>query len=199
MGEWVVFDYGGVLCADPVAGDRAVLCAAAGVADDAGFWARYWQWREPYDRGVLSDREYWGQVLGRPVTAEEVEAIDVADVGAWSRPYEGTLDLLPRLRTRGVGLALLSNAPVSMAAAVDRMGWTELVPHRFFSCRLGITKPHPDAYKAVLAQLQADPAEVTFVDDRPVNVAGAEQVGIRGLLFTDPATLAADLDLRGDA
>ncbi|HEX8758922.1 MAG TPA: hypothetical protein VF734_02875 [Pseudonocardiaceae bacterium] len=32
---------------------------------------------------------------------------------------------------------------------------------------------------------------VTFVDDRPENVVAA--VGMRALLFTDPATLAADL------
>jgi hypothetical protein len=44
----------------------------------------------------------------------------------------------------------------------------------------------------------ARPEDVSFVDDRPANVPGAA-VGMRALLCTDPATLAADLDLQGEA
>jgi putative hydrolase of the HAD superfamily len=69
----------------------------------------------------------------------------------------------------------------------------QVVPRRFYSCRLRATKPDPVAYTEVLAELGADPAEVTFVDDRPANVAGAAAVGLRAVLFTDPTTLAADL------
>jgi FMN phosphatase YigB (HAD superfamily) len=45
----------------------------------------------------------------------------------------------------------------------------------------------------------ARPEDVSFVDDRPPNVPGAAAVGMRALLCTDPATLAADLDLQGEA
>ena len=51
----------------------------------------------------------------------------------------------------------------------------------------------------MLTALGARPQDVTFVDDRPPNVTAAAEVGLRALLFTDPATLAADLDLQGDA
>ena len=204
MGEWVLFDYGGVLCTEPSPADRRMLLGAVGLdPDDAAveerFWAAFWRLREPYDRGALEPADYWARVLERPVGPDELAAIDAADVLAWSRPYEGTLALLPRLAARGTGLALLSNAPLSMAAAIDAMSWTDLVPRRFYSSRLRATKPDPAAYGKVLAELAAEPDQVTFVDDRPANVAGAEAVGLRALLFTDPATLAADLDLRGDA
>jgi putative hydrolase of the HAD superfamily len=129
----------------------------------------------------------------------DVAALDRADVATWSHPYEPTLRLAERLAARGTGLALLSNAPLSLAAAVDRMSWTDLVTHRFFSCRIGATKPDPAAYRAVLDRIGAAPAHVTFVDDRPANVAGAEAVGIRGVLFTGPAALAAELDLQGES
>jgi len=79
------------------------------------------------------------------------------------------------------------------ADAVDELSWMQVVPRRFYSCRLRATKPEPAAYGGVLAELGAGPAEVTFVDDRPANVAGAAVVGMRALLFTDPTTLAADL------
>ncbi len=152
MGEWVVFDYGGVLCRDRSEADRRGLAELAGVADVAG----------------------------------------------WSHPYEATLQIAARLAEDGTKLALLSNCPPPMADAIDTMSWTDLIPQRFYSCRLGTIKPDPATYTAVLAEIRARPADVTFVDDRPVNVAGARAVGMRALLFTDPAVLAADLDLQED-
>jgi len=201
VAEWVVFDYGGVLCTDQPADDRRALAVAAGVdPDDAGavrrFWAGYWRHRDAYDRAELDSPAYWTAVLG--AEPDDVAAVDRADVTTWSHPYERTLALVPRLADRGTGVALLSNAPAALAAAVDRMSWTDLVPHRFFSCRLRASKPDPAIYRAVLDRLDARPEQVTFVDDRPANVAGAEAVGIRGLLFTDPTVLAAELDLQGE-
>lgn len=197
MGEWVVFDYGGVLCTDQPAQDRAALLRAAGVGDPGPFWVRYWELRRPYDRGDLDAAGYWTGLLGRDLDDTAVTALEAVDVASWSHPYEATLRLVEAL-AGSTGLALLSNCPPSMAAVIDGLSWTDLVPHRFYSCRLGELKPHPDVYRAVLAGLGAEPAEVTFVDDRPVNVAGAAAVGMRALLFTDPATLAGDLHLEGD-
>lgn len=199
VGDWVVFDYGGVLCTDQPEADRRAVAAAAGVdphdAVAAGrFREAYWAHRGEYDRGSLTPGAYWTAVLGRPPA--DVDAVEGADIASWSHPYEGTLALLDRLADRGTGLALLSNAPHSLAAVVDTLPWAARVPHRFYSSRLRANKPDPAAYGAVLARLGTDPARVTFVDDRPANVAGAQAVGMRALLFTDPATLAADLDLQ---
>lgn len=195
MGEWVVFDYGGVLCADQTVDDRAALVGAARPADIERFWRLYWELREPYDRGTLGSPAYWSELVGREVP--DADALDGIDVASWSRPYDETLRLVDAL-TGTTGLALLSNCPPPMATAIDAMTWTDRIPRRFYSCRLGVTKPDPAVYRLVLAELAAEPGDVTFVDDRPVNVAAARALGLRGLLFTDPATLAADLDLQGD-
>jgi putative hydrolase of the HAD superfamily len=197
VGEWVLFDYGGVLCRDQSAEDRGAIEAAVGVVDVDRFWAAYWRLRRPYDEGTLSPADYWHQVTGR-APADRLDAIEAVDVASWSHPYEETLELVGRLARAGTRLALLSNCPAPMAAAIDEMSWTDLIPDRFYSCRLGLTKPDPAIYRKVLTALGAGPGDVTFVDDRPPNVAAAAQVGLRALLFTDPATLAADLDLQGD-
>jgi putative hydrolase of the HAD superfamily len=198
VGEWVLFDYGGVLCRDQSAGDKRALEAACGMDDPDASWAAYWRLRRPYDEGALTSADYWREVLGRDV-ADRIDAIEAVDVASWSHPYEETLELAGRLAARGARLALLSNCPPPMAVAIEQMSWTDLIPDRFYSCRLGLTKPDPAVYQKVLTALGARPAEVTFIDDRPPNVAGAAAAGLRALLFTDPATLAADLDLQGDA
>jgi putative hydrolase of the HAD superfamily len=199
VGEWVVFDYGGVLCREQSVADRRALVELAGTDDADRFWSAYWALRPPSDQGSMAAADYWPRVVGRDLTAAQIDAIEVADVAGWSHPYEQTLEIVTRLAKDGTKLALLSNCPPPMAAAIDRMSWTDRIPRRFYSCRLGMIKPDPAVYTAVLAAIGADPGDVTFVDDRAVNVAGARAAGMRGLLFTDPATLAADLDLQGDA
>jgi putative hydrolase of the HAD superfamily len=196
VGEWVLFDYGGVLCRDQPAEDRKALEAACGVIDADRFWTAYWQLRRPYDEGTLTPADYWREVTGLDMT-DRIDAIEAIDLASWSHPYEETLELAGTLAANGTRLALLSNCPPPMAAAIDGMSWTDLIPDRFYSCRLGLSKPDPAAYRAVLSALGAPPEHVTFVDDRPANVTGAAGVGLRALLFTDPATLAAEL--QGDA
>lgn len=193
MGDWVVFDYGGVLCRDQSEADRQALVTAARVPDAERFWRVYWDLRRPYDQGSIDPLDYWRQVAGRELDPDEVAGIETVDVAGWSRPYGETLEIARRLADGGARLALLSNCPEPMAVAIDAMSWTDLIPRRFYSCRLGVTKPDPAIFETVLAQLGAAPADVTLVDDRPDNVAGAAAAGLRALLFTDPATLAEDL------
>jgi putative hydrolase of the HAD superfamily len=198
VAAWVVFDYGTVLCTEQPAADRRALVEAAGLdPDDASavehFWAGYWRHRPAYDRAELDPAAYWALVLHRIPTQAELAAIDAADVAGWCHPRPASLAVAEALAEDGVDLALLSNAPTSLADAVDALPWMQVVPRRFYSCRLRATKPDPAAYGGVLAELGADPADVTFVDDRPANVAGAAAVGMRAVLFTGPTALAADL------
>jgi len=49
----------------------------------------------------------------------------------------------------------------------------------------------------VLKQLGTRPEETIFIDDKTINVEAAEAVGMRGLVFTTPAQLRADLIAQG--
>ncbi|MEP7006931.1 MAG: HAD family phosphatase [Sphingomonas bacterium] len=56
-----------------------------------------------------------------------------------------------------------------------------------------LVKPDAAIYRLALDRFGLKPDEALFVDDREDNVAGAEAVGIAGLLFTGAPTLRADL------
>ncbi|MGW6659380.1 HAD-IA family hydrolase [Rhodococcus sp. NPDC055024] len=45
---------------------------------------------------------------------------------------------------------------------------------------LGATKPDPAAFQAALKFLDARPQQTFYVDDNPINVLGARQLGSRG-------------------
>lgn len=46
-------------------------------------------------------------------------------------------------------------------------------------------KPDPAIYNLALARFELEPGEAVFVDDNAANVAGAEALGIRSVLFSD--------------
>lgn len=56
-----------------------------------------------------------------------------------------------------------------------------------FSAEEGVAKPGPEIYLRALARLGVTPAEAVFVDDFQPNIAGAQAVGMTGVLFTSPA------------
>ena len=55
-------------------------------------------------------------------------------------------------------------------------------------------KPGPRIYRILLERYGLRAEECIFIDDNPRNTAGAEAVGIRGLVFQDAAQLRRDLD-----
>ena len=58
-----------------------------------------------------------------------------------------------------------------------------------------ILKPDARLYRLLLDRYGLKAEECVFVDDNPANVAGAEAVGIKGILFKNEKQLRAELDL----
>jgi 2-haloacid dehalogenase len=56
-----------------------------------------------------------------------------------------------------------------------------------------LTKPDSAIYRLALDRFGLNPEEAVFVDDNAANVAGANAIGIHGLLFTGEPQLRADL------
>lgn len=48
-----------------------------------------------------------------------------------------------------------------------------------------LVKPDPAIYRLALARFGLEPHETVFIDDNSANVAGAQALGIRAVLFTD--------------
>jgi epoxide hydrolase-like predicted phosphatase len=139
--------------------------------------------------GVLSEpeiRQAYATALG--LSSAQTDEF-MADLWDW---YCGELDdemtsyarsLRPRYRT-----GVLSN---SMHGArrveEERFGFSEIFDVIVYSHEIGIVKPDPRAYRALLGQLGMPPDEVIFIDDKQANVDAACGLGMHGLLHTDTA------------
>jgi len=45
----------------------------------------------------------------------------------------------------------------------------------------------------MLREFSLNPAECIFIDDSPENISAAKELGIEGIVFTDPASLRQEL------
>jgi HAD superfamily hydrolase (TIGR01662 family) len=199
--EAVVFDWGGTLTPHHTVDLLDLWRAAArvlapGRVDEvaralAAAELRWWQ-----DVGASGRSGTTADLLaaaaadtGLDVDAAVHEAALDAHLDAWTPhtiTYPEAAPLFTALRERGIRIGLLSNThwPSRWHEHwLARDGVLELIDARVYTSDLPHTKPHPEAFRAVLAELDASPERSVFVGDRPVDdISGAKAVGMRAVL-----------------
>nr|BFE59104.1 HAD family phosphatase [Dactylosporangium thailandense] len=182
MPDVILFDLFGVIARHQSQAGRDTLVEIAGLPE-ADFWQSYWHQRVAYDAGHVTGAEYWRRVSG--FTEERIAALIEADIASWSEVDEEMVGLLERAAAAGVRLALLSNIPEELAAHYERhhRRWLRHFELVAFSCRIGLAKPDPAAYRWCCRELGLAPDHLLFVDDRDENIAAAQRVGLHTHLF----------------
>lgn len=99
--------------------------------------------------------------------------------------FDDTRPALAELRAAGWSLVVVSNHVPELGSIVDGLGLSPLLDAVHTSARTGYEKPHPEAYRIGLGSFA--PESAWMVGDNPVaDVAGAEALGIRGVLVRRP-------------
>jgi putative hydrolase of the HAD superfamily len=197
MIQWLLVDYGETISTQLPADTVNDLAYLAGMQRDK-LLHRYWQARPAYDLGQ-PPATYWSHVLQRDPDdlAPVLDRLTRTDVHGWLHLNSLTLTtLLTHARRDGVRLAVLSNAPEPLAAAIERCDWSRHFTHRFYSCRLRRAKPDASAFTTVLTHLEADPRDVLFIDDKAANTLAAAELGMPTITFTSADTLGRELRLK---
>ena len=121
----------------------------------------------------------------------------------WAFPrtmIPGMEELVKRIKAAGYGVYLLSNASVGQPAY-----WNQLPVSRYFdgtlvSAFVKTVKPNPVIYRLFTEEFHLEEAECVFIDDAPINVAGAMACGWQGIVFRgDAARLERSLREMGVA
>lgn len=190
-GRTVVFDYGEVISRTPSPAARLRLEELAGV-DPAALWRSYGEHRGALDGGDLSVVDYWRTLeaeTGAVWSISRIHELWAADFPAWLQPEPGTVDIIAELHEGGTPLAVLSNAGFDYSSPLRFSPVGSLFDHVFVSAELHDLKPSASIYRHVLDELGIAPAEMVFIDNKRVNVEGAEALGITGHVFTSPTSL----------
>lgn len=191
----IVFDYGEVISRSPSGADRDALVAVSGVSGDR-FWPAYWRRRDALDEGTLPIVEYWRQIA-RELDVEwsdsRIHQLWVTDFRSWLSADSATLDVLVDLRDGGTRMALLSNAGRDFGSYFRHGPLGSLFESVFVSGELNMIKPAAAIFEHVMDELGITPAQMVFVDNKEVNVRGAQALGITGHVYTDAARLRSFL------
>ncbi len=159
-------------------------------------------------RHVATKEWHFQHDAGRPFAETSAELIaeypEYAEhIAVWGPRFSETIpgmlpgmrDLVEELDAAGVPLYAITNFSGEFwvpfrareAAIFDR--FRDIV----VSGDEKLVKPDAAIYRLALKRFGLEPGEALFIDDREDNIAGAEVVGITGLLFTDAPTLRRDL------
>ncbi|WP_428029165.1 HAD family hydrolase [Ancylobacter sp.] len=191
----VIFDMDDVLLRYDVAARRTAIGAMAGLsADDVARLIWDSGIEDASDLGHLSPDTYLeaiAKALGVPFGRADWQR---------TRALAMTLDpdvlaLVPQVSARA-RIALLTNNGHIMREHFDVLV-PELRalfgPAMHVACEFGAKKPTPAVYKGLAALYGVAPQDAVMIDDKPANVAGALEAGLRAHLFTRAAELATFL------
>lgn len=193
----VVFDYGEVISVIPSEQDRRALEFIVAPSRPEALWRSYWRHRPALDQGTMTVEDYWLAIerdLGQRWSEAQRHDLWLTDFRSWLAVNTDVLDVLIDLRRGGTRMALLSNAGPDFSSYY-RYGMLGRYFERVFtSGELGVLKPDPAIFTAVLHALDVSAPDVVFVDDRAVNVASAENLGMTGHVFTTASALRGFLE-----
>ncbi len=102
----------------------------------------------------------------------------------WIEVDPAMLGAVRGLRRRGYRCALATNQQ-NLRGAYMRggLGFAEVFDEQFYSWELGIAKPDPGYFTAILERIDAPGDRVLFLDDNQPNVDGARTAGLHAELF----------------
>lgn len=135
--------------------------------------------------GGLEEPEY-ARLVRERLSGLGIEFDPVADIEWESHSRPETVGMLADIQAAGHRQAILTNDATRW---LGPNWWDNWQFARYFEvmvdvATIGVRKPAPEPYLAVAEALAVPETECIFIDDMPVNVRGAEAVGMEGLLFS---------------
>ena len=191
----VLFDMGGVLV------ELGPLDQLLGVAmPPEEFWPRWLGSPavRAYERGACDTVTFARDLaaeLDLPLTTDELtERIRCFPRGL----YPGAAELVREVSGAGLATGVLSNTnALHWDHQTDGEILRRLFDHELLSYRLGLVKPDRELFEAVIDILGLAPAEILFLDDNDLNVAGARAAGLEADHTRGVAEARAALHRRG--
>lgn len=180
MLDALLFDLMGTVIYDPY---REALEAATGMELTSVFRARDPKSWPDFERGAIDEAEFVRRFFSDPVPGHQL------DIAAFHRVRRERYHLLPGMAQLLADLQgradcyVASNYPVWIDQMGEEFAFDRLFRKVYASCHLGLRKPDPAFFIAILDDLALAPQRCLFIDDRADNCEAAASLGLRVHLF----------------
>jgi 2-haloacid dehalogenase len=157
------------------------------------------EWHDAHDRGTNMQASCAALARQWPAHAALIMAWCKRSEDMIGGPIPDGVRLLRRVIDSGLPCYALTNMEAETyplrRTRYDFLGWFEVT---VVSGLEGIAKPDREIYELLLERFSLDPASTLFVDDSPVNVAGAARAGMDAVLYTVPGPVLSRLGLAAE-
>jgi putative hydrolase of the HAD superfamily len=174
----LLLDADGVLQRVPNGWEESMRPALEGRVDDVdGFLAEAYAAERP----ALTGTARWLDVLPGLLTRWGIPGSydDLVRIWLSIEPVPGVREIVETLRSKGIRCCLATNQDVTRGEFMhDALGYGDLLDEAFYSYELGVAKPDPAYFTAILTRLDVPADETLFVDDNLPNVESARSVGL---------------------
>jgi putative hydrolase of the HAD superfamily len=141
---------------------------------------------DTYEEGKLSLNEYLKRVVfyqKRPFTIAQFKKYMFEQ----SRPYPEMISLIRTLKNQyNLKVAVVSNEGLELNEhRIRKYKLGEIIDFFISSCYVHFRKPDPDIYKIALNIAQVSQEQVIYIEDRPLFIQVAKELGIDGILHSD--------------
>ena len=143
--------------------------------NEAMFQNKLW---DTSDQGLGTPDEFLQKfIAGAPELADEITKIHKT-VGNTVELFPYAMEWILDLKARGYHVYILSNYSENMLDQTkDKLKFLPLMDGVVFSYKIKKIKPDPEIYEYLCDEYWLEPEESVFIDDRPVNIKGAETCG----------------------
>ncbi|MDA2922753.1 HAD family phosphatase [Patescibacteria group bacterium AH-259-L07] len=143
--------------------------------------------------GEISEDEYWQRIVKKNDWKVENGVLKKA-IRENFEEIEGTREIIEQLKEKGYKLGLLSvHTKEWIEHCNKKFDYHKLFDSILYSFEVAASKPDKKVYKLILERLKAAPEECVFIDDSPVNLIPAEELGIKTIHFENPKQLKKEL------
>lgn len=151
-----------------------------------------------YEEGKISLDEYLRRVVfhkERSFRREEFKAF----LFEQSKPYPEMIDFIGELKKRhGLSVIAVSNEGLELTLFRNqKFGLHALIDFFLSSCFVGLRKPDKDIYRMALGIAQVTPREVVYIENTPMFVDVAAELGIPGIVHIGLEPTKAALERMG--
>lgn len=134
--------------------------------------------------GTMTLKDYWQDVAGQLNLNEDDLAELAHDFYSGDALDNDLITFIRERRAEGFTVALLSNdARDNLLPKLDHHNIRALFNPLIISSDIGVMKPDPAAYHAVLKAVNRPADETIFIDDRAENINAAQALGIHSIHY----------------
>jgi putative hydrolase of the HAD superfamily len=170
----IAFDMGGVLLTDGSQSAWTKLEAEYGISAEKAAKLWYGDLQRPADRGEMDEDEIWTALKSLGTEASETE-IRTTFLSEYVPIEQGVAALRTAVSAGWQVLLATNNVSAWVEYWKEKYDWMRLPVATICSSDLGVRKPDPAFYEELARATTSWPA--WFVDDKPENLAPAQQFG----------------------